>query len=145
VVGSLIEDILFPVDFSPSCAAMAADVKRAAALFGARVTLVHVFDLTGQQRIRTLCAAALRDCGRAPELAREKLASFLRSEFRSLNAAESRCRVMSHRDCSVRQDGWFRSYRHAAHGGSFRRMLLGSTTAKVLNNADCSGALSAPQ
>jgi len=26
---------------------MAADVKRAAALFGARVTLVHVFDLTG--------------------------------------------------------------------------------------------------
>ena len=47
MVGSLIEDILFPVDFSPSCAAMAADVKRAAGLFGARVTLVHVFDLTG--------------------------------------------------------------------------------------------------
>ena len=43
----MIENILFPVDFSPSCAAMAAYVKRAAAICGARVTLVHVFDLTG--------------------------------------------------------------------------------------------------
>jgi hypothetical protein len=40
-----IQDILFPVDFSPSCVAMAPYVKRAAAIFGARVTLVHVFDL----------------------------------------------------------------------------------------------------
>ena len=42
-----IQNILFPVDFSPSCTAMAAYVKRAAAICGARVTLVHVFDLTG--------------------------------------------------------------------------------------------------
>jgi hypothetical protein len=40
-----IQNILFPVDFSPSCIAMAAYVKRAAAVFGASVTLVHVFDL----------------------------------------------------------------------------------------------------
>src|SRR5712691_12430029 len=40
-----IQNILFPVDFSPSCVAMAANVKRAAAMFGAKVTLVHVFDL----------------------------------------------------------------------------------------------------
>ena len=44
---AMIKNILFPVDFSPSCVAMAAYVKRAAAIFGARVTLVHVFDLTG--------------------------------------------------------------------------------------------------
>ena len=40
-----IQNILFPVDFSPSCAAMAAFVKRAASIFGAGVTLVHIFDL----------------------------------------------------------------------------------------------------
>jgi hypothetical protein len=40
-----IQNILFPVDFSPSCIAMAANVKRAAVIVGARVTLVHVFDL----------------------------------------------------------------------------------------------------
>jgi len=40
----LITNILFPVDFSPSCAAMGPYVKRAAAMFGARVSLIHVFD-----------------------------------------------------------------------------------------------------
>jgi hypothetical protein len=43
----MIENILFPVDFSPPCAAMAAYVKWASVICGARVTLVHVFDLTG--------------------------------------------------------------------------------------------------
>jgi hypothetical protein len=38
-----IQNILFPVDFSPSCVAMAAYVKRAAAIFGARVTLVAIW------------------------------------------------------------------------------------------------------
>jgi hypothetical protein len=38
----MIEKILFPVDFSPACAAMANYVKRAADLFGSRVTLVRV-------------------------------------------------------------------------------------------------------
>jgi len=41
----MIRKILFPVDFSPACAAMARYVKRAATLFDARVTLVHVCDL----------------------------------------------------------------------------------------------------
>jgi hypothetical protein len=35
----MIENILFPVDFSPPCAAIAAYVKRAALICGARVTL----------------------------------------------------------------------------------------------------------
>ncbi len=40
----LITNILFPVDFSSSCIAMAPYVKRAAALFAAQVSLIHVFD-----------------------------------------------------------------------------------------------------
>ena len=39
----LIANILFPVDFSSSCVAMGPYVKRAAAIFGARISL-----LTGQ-------------------------------------------------------------------------------------------------
>ena len=81
MVGSLIEDILFPVDFSPSCAAMAADVKRAAALFGARVTLVHVFDLTGHNGFELYVPPLSEIAEEHRELAREKLDSFLRSEF----------------------------------------------------------------
>jgi Universal stress protein family len=39
-----ITNILFPVDFSDSCIAMAPYLKRAAAPFGAKVSLIHVFD-----------------------------------------------------------------------------------------------------
>jgi len=39
-----ITNILFPVDFSPTCIAMVPYVKRAAALFGAKLSLIRVFD-----------------------------------------------------------------------------------------------------
>ena len=39
-----ITNILFPVDFSASCVAMAPYVKREATLFGAKVSLMYVFD-----------------------------------------------------------------------------------------------------
>jgi hypothetical protein len=38
--------VLFPVDFSPSCAAMGPFVKREAAMFSAKVTLLHVLELS---------------------------------------------------------------------------------------------------
>jgi len=76
-----IQNILFPVDFSPSCVAMAAYVKRAAAMFGAKVTLVHVFDLYShdafQLYVRTLSEVAEEE----QNLARSRLDSFLKSEF----------------------------------------------------------------
>jgi nucleotide-binding universal stress UspA family protein len=37
-------NVLFPVDFSPSSVAMAAYVRRSAAVFGAKVSLLHVVD-----------------------------------------------------------------------------------------------------
>src|SRR5260370_37544295 len=76
-----IQNILFPVDFSPSCVAMAAYVTRAAAMFGAKVTLVHVFDLYShdafQLYVRPLSAVAEEQ----QNLTRSSLASFLKSEF----------------------------------------------------------------
>jgi nucleotide-binding universal stress UspA family protein len=41
---SRLENILFPVDFSPSCVAVADYVERAATLFGAKVSMIHVVD-----------------------------------------------------------------------------------------------------
>jgi hypothetical protein len=53
-----IERVFFPVDVSPACVAAAAYVKRAASLLGAKVTLLHVVDLTSfdamQQAVRIL-------------------------------------------------------------------------------------------
>src|SRR5215469_3928508 len=46
--------ILFPVDFSSFCLAMAHFVNRAAAMFGAEVTLVHVGDLCSQVDLQEL-------------------------------------------------------------------------------------------
>jgi hypothetical protein len=78
---SLIESILYPVDFSPSCIAMAAYVKRAAALLGARVSMVHVVDPSGYNGLELY----VRPVGEILEehlgIGRERLDSFLTAEF----------------------------------------------------------------
>src|SRR5713226_3826834 len=100
---SLIASILYPVDFSPSCVAMAAYVKRAAALLGARVSLVHVVDPTGynglQLYVRPISEVLEEHLG----IGRERLDLIIMP----------------------------------THAGIFRQMPLGSTTAKVINDADC--------
>ena len=76
-----IQNILFPVDFSPSCVAMAAYVKRAAAMFGAKVTLLHVFDLYSHDAFQLYVRPLSEVAEEQQKLAREKLDSFLKSEF----------------------------------------------------------------
>src|SRR5580704_16310962 len=76
-----IQNILFPVDFSPSCIAMAAYVKRSAAMFSAKVTLVHVFDLYSHDALQLYVRPLSEVAEEQENLAREKLNSFLRSEF----------------------------------------------------------------
>lgn len=58
---STIQNILFPVDFSASCVALAPYVKRAAANLEAKVTLVHVFDLYSHDAVNSAY-------GRSPRL-----------------------------------------------------------------------------
>jgi len=56
-------------------------VKRAAAIFRARVTLVHVFDLYDRDAVQ-LCVRPLAEVVEEQQgLARDKLHSFLNSEF----------------------------------------------------------------
>ena len=76
-----IQNILFPVDFSASCVAMAPYVKRAAAIWGAKVTLVHVFDLYSHDAVQLYVRPLSEVAEEQRNLARDKLNSFLQSEF----------------------------------------------------------------
>jgi nucleotide-binding universal stress UspA family protein len=135
---NMIENILFPVDFSPSCVAIGAYVKRAAAIFGSRVTLLHVCDLASHNGFELYLRSLQEIAEEHWNIARRKIDSFLESEFpltkcprvvRSGDAAEQIAEVAS--------TGAFDLIIMPTHAGRFRRMLLGSTTAKVLNDADC--------
>jgi len=133
-----IQNILFPVDFSPSCVAMAPFVKRAASIFGARVTLVHVFDLYRHDAVQLYVRPLSEVAEEQQNLARGKLDSFLKVEFpltecpRILLSGDAATEITQ----LARKNG-FDLIIMPTHAGIFHRALLGSTTAKVLNHADC--------
>jgi nucleotide-binding universal stress UspA family protein len=134
----MIEKILFPVDFSPSSVAMAAYVKRAAAMFGSHVTLLHVVDLESHNGFELYLRTFQDIADEHWNVARAKLDSFLESEFprdqcpRILRSGEAGAQI-----AEVARTGGFDLIVMPTHAGRFRQMLLGSTTAKVLNDADC--------
>jgi nucleotide-binding universal stress UspA family protein len=135
---SLITSILYPVDFSPSCIAMAAYVKRGAALLGARVSLVHVVDPTGYNGLQLYVRPISEVLEEQLEIGRQRLDSFLTAEF-----PVAQCpRILASGDASteiarVAREDRFDLIIMPTHSGIFRQMLLGSTTAKVINDADC--------
>jgi len=133
-----IHNILFPVDFSPSCVAMAPFVKRAAVIFGAKVTLVHVFDLYSHDAFQLYVRPVSEVAEEQQNLARDKLDSFLNSEFplaecpRILSSGDAAAQIVQ-----LARTNAFDLIIMPTHAGLFRKTLLGSTTAKVLNDADC--------
>jgi nucleotide-binding universal stress UspA family protein len=134
----MIKKILFPVDFSASCFAMASYVKRAAAMFGSQVTLVHVCDLASHNGFELYVRSLQEIAEEHARIAQSKLDSFLESEFppadcpRVLRSGEAAAQI-----AEVARTGGFDLIIMPTHAGRFRQMLLGSTTAKVLNDADC--------
>lgn len=134
----MIEKILFPVDFSQSCGAMANYVKRAAELFSSRVTLVHVCDLASHNGFELYVRPVQEISEEHLRIASDKLGAFLESEFppltcpRILRSGEASTEI-----AEVAREGGFDLIAMPTHAGRFRQMLLGSTTAKVLNDADC--------
>ena len=133
-----IQNILFPVDFSASCAAMAPFVKRSAAIFGASVTLLHVFDIYSPNAVQLYVRSPSEVAEDQRKVAQDKLDSFLAAEF---PAGENRRIVLS--GDAAHQIAEFAGAERIdliimpTHAGVFRRTLLGSTTAKVLDGADC--------
>ena len=135
---SSIASILYPVDFSPSCIAMAPYVKRAAALLEARVSLIHVVDPTGYNGLQLYVRPISEVSEEHMAIRRDRLDSFLTAEF---PAAEFP-RILTSGDAAteiarVAREDRFNLIIMPTHSGIFRQMLLGSTTAKVINDADC--------
>ena len=135
---SSIASILYPVDFSPSCIAMAPYVKRAAALLEARVSLIHVVDPTGYNGLQLYVRPISEVSEEHMAIGRDRLDSFLTAEF---PAAEFP-RILTSGDAAteiarVAREDRFNLIIMPTHSGIFRQMLLGSTTAKVINDADC--------
>ena len=115
---------------------MAGYAQRAAALFNARVTLLHVFDPESHSGLEIYVRTPTEIADEHLEVARKKLDGFLSREFppatspRILVAGDPATQIAvaaSNFDLIVMP----------THAGRFRRMLLGSTTAKVLDSADC--------
>ena len=134
---ALITNILFPVDFSPSCTAMAAYVKRASTILRARVSLVHVFDPASYDGFELYLRRMAEIAEEHQEIARDRLDAFLKDEF----PAPEHARILVAGDAAaqiaqVAKKG-FDLVIMPTHAGTFRRMLLGSTTAKVINDVDC--------
>ena len=134
----MIRKILFPVDFSDSCVAMAAYVKRAAAIFGAEVTLAHVCDLSSHNGFELYVRTADEISQEHWDLARRQLEVFLSCDFPGENCP----RMLLFGDVAdliaeTARKNKFDLIIMPTHAGRFQRMLLGSTTAKVLNEAQC--------
>ena len=134
----MLQKILFPVDFSASCVAMAAYVERAAAIFGASVTIVHVCDLASHNGFELYARRSDEIAEDHWNLARNNLELFLTSTFpvgacQRLLLAGDAARAIS----SAATKGRFDLIMMPTHAGRFRRMLLGSTTARVLNETSC--------
>lgn len=134
----MIQKILFPVDFSPSCTSMAAYVKRAAAIFGAKVAIIHVCDLSSHNGFELYARPANDIAKEHWNLARHKIEFFLTTEFPTAISP----RLLLPGDAAnviaeTAKSNKFDLIMMPTHAGRFRRMLLGSTTAKVLNASDC--------
>lgn len=137
-----VKKILFPVDFSPSCLAMALYVRRAAQLLRAKVTLIHVIDpasLTTLEGLELYARPAVDVLADHRAVMGKKLDLFLDSEFSLAEVP----RVLATGDPATviaatakeQEFGLVVMPTHAGH--HFRQMLLGSTTAKVLNQSTC--------
>jgi nucleotide-binding universal stress UspA family protein len=134
---ALITNILFPVDFSPACVAMAPYVQRAAAIYGAKVSLIHVFDPTSYNGFELYVRQPREIFAEHEHVARESLDSFLEDEL----PAAKHGRILVQGDAAAEiariANAGFDLIVMPTHAGTFRQMLIGSTTAKVLHDADC--------
>ncbi|MBZ5593916.1 MAG: universal stress protein [Acidobacteriia bacterium] len=134
--------ILFPVDFSERCSAAASHVAAVAKKFHAKVTLLHVIR-TPRVWYGDLPPEELQALIDIRELIKDRqvtLNACLQDEFRDVADIE---RIVERGEpARVIAEHARKDRAHLimmpTHGyGPFRRMLLGSITAKVLHDAEC--------
>jgi nucleotide-binding universal stress UspA family protein len=131
--------ILFPVDFSQQSRAMAPHVACMAAGYRARVTMLHVMEIPAASYPGWPVSAGLVDIPAMIEERKQRLNSFLRSEFETVSTARVMLegepgRMIADYAAKEKVD----LIMMPTHGyGPFRRFLLGSVTAKTLHHAHC--------
>jgi nucleotide-binding universal stress UspA family protein len=133
-----LKHILFPVDFSKRCTAVAPDVEALAKGNRCRLTLVHVIECppTRYSEIEAARLRAITDMNRIKQQREEQLKRYLERELHNLQPL----RDISQGDAATAIVNY--ANRQAVslimipkHGvGTFRRLLLGSCTAKVLHD-----------
>jgi len=135
------ERILFPVDFSQQCTAVAPLVKAMAARFNSEVILLHVVEVPPSWFGTPEAGAydALIDISSMLDDRREALRTFFPAESGGISV--QRCvqwgDPASHISQYARQKK-IGMIMLPTHGyGPFRSLLLGSVTAKVLHDAEC--------
>jgi len=136
--------ILFPVDFSARCAAVVPSVQAMAQRFGSEVTVLHVVDLPPAVGIAPPEAAAWATLIGAEQLrlrGRTALDQFVGREFRGLPVEA----ISEEGDPATLIVDYAREQQAdlimmpTSGRGPFRRLLIGSVTAKVLH--DIGGAV----
>lgn len=134
-----IKHILFPLDFSPRCCAAAPYVKAMAARFGAKVTLISILPPFFYTAMGDPGGPVMVDTDELLRDMSERLDSALVQEFAGMHVnrvadvgepAETIAAFAKHENVDL--------IMMPTHGyGSFRSLLLGSVTAKVLHDAEC--------
>jgi nucleotide-binding universal stress UspA family protein len=137
-----VHHILFPVDFSERCRTVRPFVKSAAQRFGAKVTLMHVLQIpAGFYKGLDAPYPIALDLDSMRYDAEEKLASFFEVPYHPLpdgiqivtDIGEPAGTIVAHaaaNDVDL--------IMLPTHGyGRFRGLLLGSTAAKILHDANC--------
>lgn len=132
-------NILFPADMSDSCTAAAPYVEALAKKFESHVTLLHVLEMPPTYFTDWYGYMALADVGSIRDARQNEFQTYLRDRFQGLNVE----RVMFEGDPAQAVLDYANTHSNdlimmPTHGyGVFRRLLLGSVTAKVLHQATC--------
>jgi nucleotide-binding universal stress UspA family protein len=136
-----LKHILFPVDFSEQCTAAANEIEALARGTGARLTLMHVLECppTWYSDVEAARLMAMIDIKRIKQHREEQLQRYLERELNHLQPL----RLVSQGDAATEVVEF--ATREAVSlitmptrgAGIFRRLLLGSCTARVLHDTSC--------
>jgi nucleotide-binding universal stress UspA family protein len=138
---SLIEHILFPIDFSEPCRQIWQQVQAMVKQFGARLSILHAMQIPPPWygEAEALRFAALVDVAALKVQREVELNRFLADELQALNPVRvlvesDPARAITEFATDQKVDLMMMPTRGA---GYFRRFLLGSVTAKVLHDSTC--------
>ena len=131
--------ILFPVDMSDGCLAAAPWVEKMARKFDASVTLLHVLEMPPAYATDWYGFMAMVDMSAIRDSRINELNAFLKDGFSGLKVSRVMLEGAPESIISrYAQEEGFDLVMMPTHGyGTFRSLLLGSVTAKVLHDAAC--------